>query len=893
MKTSCKTLILKNSLIIILLFVKLYLFSQTIEPIGPQPTAYNLDKVQFVNDSMGYAVSWDYSFFKTIDGGLSWSQSYLNNLWSNPIQDMLFINDSIGYVATFGWVYQTTNYGDSWQAIVEVTNVKTLNYVLDSILILSNWRNIYRSIDKGNKWIDTTNFPDVVGHLDFCNNIGYALCYNKQIYRTLDAGEQWSLINTLDKGYLTALEVVNDSIVIVAASDGKIYSSVDSGNTWKGYSLDLINSVSDIKFINIDTGFAVTSCQNLGSKIYKTVNGGQTWYATNHPVSSFYQGFQAISFPSDSVGYVVGNFGTVLKTNDYGENWTNLIDDERNTIYTSYQLDSITLFAGGHSGSIMKSEDLGKTWQHKSTDTDLTIRDIVFVTDSIGLAVGGGNYYFNEVTNGFLLKTVDKGENWNSISLPFTEGLFKVLHLSGDTIMITGVQGKVYISYNLGASWIAQNTNTTYNIIDAYNISSDTIFLAGDEYMASGGLILKSTNMGLNWNTVYTDDDNDFQSITMTSSQKGFVVGHFTGGWQTLILETIDGGVTWEGKTFPISTSGLSNITFFGENFGISHSGTAIIITKDGGLSWNNPFLNCEMPENTISSAILVNDTLGYIYTTGGGIYRFTSHPTLNCNKELGIDTVVACDSYTWIDGNTYSRNNTTAMFNLRESSTCGCDSLAFLNLTINHSVEVRDIIKACGPIKWIDGNIYSEDNNSATLILSNISGCDSIIRLNLLVTKIDTTVTVELNTLTANETGAEYQWLNCSNNLSPIVSEKDQSYFPENSEGSFAVKITKNNCIDTSFCYQFQSINSINSTKVTKFDVYPNPTKGSVIVDFDKTYLKINIKIFQLNGLKIFEHEYFNTPKVYINLDTEPGIYFLEANISDIETDKIMIIKK
>ncbi len=891
MKLTSKTLLIEFATVV-LCFVTLNLFSQTIEPIEPKLIAYNLDKVQFVNDTLGYATSWDYSFFKTNDGGISWSHSYLNNLWTNSIEDMLFINDSTGYVGTFQKVYQTTDYGESWKEIVNVTNVKSLVYILDSILILSNWRDIYRSIDNGCTWIDTTNFPDVVGHLDFYRNNGYALCYNKQIYRTLDAGEQWTLIDTLESGYLTALEVVNDSTVFVAASDRKIYSSVDSGNTWSTYIIDPINSVSDIKFISNDTGFAVTSCQKLGSTIYKTINGGKSWYATIHPVSSYYQGFKSISFPNDSIGYVVGNFGTVLKTTDYGENWINLFDNERQAIYASYQLDSSTLYTGGYGGSIMKSEDQGISWQYKKTDTDLTIRDIVFLTDSIGLAVGGGSYYFSQVTNGFLIKTVDRGENWNLISLPFTEGLFKILHLGGDTIMVTGVQGKVYISYNLGTSWIPQNTNSDYNIIDAYKISNDTIILAGDEYKASGGLILKSTDQGTTWNIKYSDDDSDFQSIAMTSSKKGFVVGHHTGGSQTLILETIDGGETWVEKTFPISTSGLSNITFYGENFGISHSNSAIIITKDGGLSWNNPFLYCEMPENSIGNAILINDTLGYIFTTGGGIHRFISHPTLNYNKSLGVDNVVACDSFTWIDGNIYSSNNTTAMFNMRQGAMSGCDSLVFLNLTINHSDEVIDVISACGPYEWIDGSTYLESNNSATFILSNITGCDSIIRLNLSITNIDTTVAANQNSLTANETDAEYQWLDCSNNQSIIVDEINQAYYPETSGGTFAVRITKNNCIDTSSCHKYEITTNLIENNDHNIEIYPNPTNGSVVLDLGETYEKINICVFQTNGLMIFNKDYFNTQDVQFYLEDEPGVYILEVNIQNKNIDRIKIIK-
>ena len=38
----------------------------------------------------------------------------------------------------------------------------------------------------------------------------------------------------------------------------------------------------------------------------------------------------------------------------------------------------------------------------------------------------------------------------------------------------------------------------------------------------------------------------------------------------------------------------------------------------------------------------------------------------------------------------------------------------------------------ACDNYNWIDGITYSESNNTATFILTNIAGCDSIVTLNL-----------------------------------------------------------------------------------------------------------------------------------------------------------------
>ena len=106
---------------------------------------------------------------------------------------------------------------------------------------------------------------------------------------------------------------------------------------------------------------------------------------------------------------------------------------------------------------------------------------------------------------------------------------------------------------------------------------------------------------------------------------------------------------------------------------------------------------------------------------------------TIN-NSVSGTDTQVACESYTWIDGNTYTASNNTATFTIPNGSVNGCDSIVTLDLIINNSVSGTDTQVACGSYTWIDGNTYTASNNSATFTIPNgsVNGCDSIVTLDL-----------------------------------------------------------------------------------------------------------------------------------------------------------------
>ena len=112
-----------------------------------------------------------------------------------------------------------------------------------------------------------------------------------------------------------------------------------------------------------------------------------------------------------------------------------------------------------------------------------------------------------------------------------------------------------------------------------------------------------------------------------------------------------------------------------------------------------------------------------------------TLNLTINSNN-TGTDIQTACDSYTWIDGITYTANNNSATHTLTNSF--GCDSVVTLNLTINSNNTGIDLQTACDSYTWIDGNTYIVNNNTATHTLTNTAGCDSVVTLDLTISAPD-----------------------------------------------------------------------------------------------------------------------------------------------------------
>ena len=58
--------------------------------------------------------------------------------------------------------------------------------------------------------------------------------------------------------------------------------------------------------------------------------------------------------------------------------------------------------------------------------------------------------------------------------------------------------------------------------------------------------------------------------------------------------------------------------------------------------------------------------------------------------ETTSTDNHIACDSFTWIDGVTYTSNNNSAIYTLVGANAAGCDSIVTLNLTVNYFMLIN-----------------------------------------------------------------------------------------------------------------------------------------------------------------------------------------------------------
>jgi len=150
----------------------------------------------------------------------------------------------------------------------------------------------------------------------------------------------------------------------------------------------------------------------------------------------------------------------------------------------------------------------------------------------------------------------------------------------------------------------------------------------------------------------------------------------------------------------------------------------------------------------------------------------------------------------------------------------------------------------------------------------------------------LDLTTGLNGNTITSNESGAAYQWIDCSNNQ-PINGATNQSYTAI-ANGNYACIVTKYNCISKTACVNV-TITGIQVDAQASFIIYPNPNNGIfVIKDVSAgTYVTVTNSL----GRVIFNTIFINNTQV-INLSNQPvGIYHIQLiSQNKIESARIVI---
>ncbi|MFC1731564.1 YCF48-related protein [candidate division KSB1 bacterium] len=264
--------------------------------------------------------------------------------------------------------------------------------------------------------------------------------------------------------------------------NGTILKTTDGGSIWNTQTSPTSTHLLSVYFTNANTGYTVS-----GNSILKSSNAGVTWALQNTTQAGF-----AVYFPSPLVGYVVGDFGSVVKTITASVTWVDLTSTTGTTedLYGVYFIDDNVGYAVGKNGAIIKTTNGGQTWSTLTSGTTYNLMDVQFTNSNTGYAIGA------DVTSGVILKTTNAGVTWNTID-------------------------------SIG-----------YQIEGLHFPTADTGYVVGFDPNTNKGLILKTTDAGNTWVKQFSPTNQTLNEVFFVDGYYGFAVGvHGT------IIKTTNGGV--------------------------------------------------------------------------------------------------------------------------------------------------------------------------------------------------------------------------------------------------------------------------------------------------------------------------------------------------------------
>lgn len=203
-----------------------------------------------------------------------------------------------------------------------------------------------------------------------------------------------------------------------------------------------------------------------------------------------------------------------------------------------------------------------------------------------------------------------------------------------------------------------------------------------------------------------------------------------------------------------------------------------------------------------------------------------------------------------------------------------GQDFLYYAKTSELQTVEVN----SCGPYTWVDGNTYTESNNTAQHFVAGggTGGCDLTMTLDLTVyPELDLSVNVVGTMLSANLSGAGYQWVDCNDGNALIAGATNQSYAPMSS-GSYAVLISSGECEDYSECFDVVvSGVGLESNTEQFVALYPNPVSDVLFLELKDIS---RIQILSVSGQVLLDFDAAQTHQLDLS-NLSQGVYFVRVN--------------
>jgi photosystem II stability/assembly factor-like uncharacterized protein len=259
-----------------------------------------------------------------------------------------------------------------------------------------------------------------------------------------------NLINS--EGFFPSMAVDADNNIHAVWQNGPIYYSKYNGVSWSAPRM-----VSD-------SGL-------LGARwaVYQQIASSSNPLLSLRKVKGF-----------DSTSFTCGNWGIFRSDNNWENYDIQYVDGVGHKAI--FPVDTTYAYVVGTGGRFWKTTSGGRVlttapysdgWIEDLTNVTTDLNDCWFTDTISGYAIGNA---------GTIIKTIDGGDNWTTITSPSTVNLNAMAFTNDNSVgYIAGNSGKVFKTTDSGATWLeCGNTYTTQALNDVFVLSADTVWITGN-----------------------------------------------------------------------------------------------------------------------------------------------------------------------------------------------------------------------------------------------------------------------------------------------------------------------------------------------------------------------------------------------------------------------------
>ena len=241
-------------------------------------------------------------------------------------------------------------------------------------------------------------------------------------------------------------------------------------------------------------------------------------------------------------------------------------------------------------------------WQPQTSGVTGRLRGVSAVSDRAAWASGA---------NGTVLRTVDGGTTWQTLTVPGAEKLdFRDIDAMSDRVAYVlsigpGEASRIYKTTDAGAHWTLQLANTDPKVfLDAMAFWDERRGIAFSDSVDGQFVIFETSDAGAAWTRIPSDrlppalpNEGAYaasgSNVAMTGSRDVWI-----GTTAARVLHSSDGGRTWTIARTPLATgssAGIFSIAFRDSRHGVVVGGDYrketealenVATTSDGGATW-------------------------------------------------------------------------------------------------------------------------------------------------------------------------------------------------------------------------------------------------------------------------------------------------------------------